>query len=214
MELFKRILKEVWLPTLVAIGWGIVIFHNQTEKNLVVALGAAASAFFLVFFFQGQVLRIKKNIRDERNDERTYQGVTSLADAVNEIRVMLQVNAPAGPEAPEPVNHFFALADEGLRSGVYYSAAITAAQGFEFEARRVAEAVLKEDPMRRPLGIILNMLHSRIPETSWKQLRLLHRTRNTLVHETTPDSITPEQASELVSGFREGAEVLRNIIAY
>src|SRR5205085_1446457 len=64
MKLFKRIATEMWLPALGALVWGLLVYSQQAQKNYIVALGAAASAFFLIFFFQGQLLRIKKNIRD------------------------------------------------------------------------------------------------------------------------------------------------------
>jgi hypothetical protein len=45
-----------------------------------------------------------------------------------------------------------------------------------------------------------------------RQLSLLNRTRNTLIHETSPDGVTQEQAQELVAGFKDGVELLRTIL--
>jgi hypothetical protein len=210
MRLTRRIVAEVWLPTLGALIWGALIFYQQSQKNLVTAFGATATAFFLIFFFQGQVLRIRKNIRDEDNDQRTYQGVTSINDAVSEIRFLIENRLPR-PTSSIPANDFFDSAERALEIGLFYSAAITAAQGFEHEAREIAEISLAR-PMRRPLGQILAALRIYGSDGTHEQLALLNRTRNTLIHETSPATVTKEQAQELVAGFKDGVEVLRSIL--
>lgn len=210
MKLVKRIATEVWLPAIAALAWGLLVYSQQAQKNCITALGAAASAFFLVFFFQGQVLRIRKNIRDEDNDQRTYQGVTSINDAVSEIRSLIENRLPS-VAASALSNNFFDSADRALQNGLSYSAAITAAQGFEHEARDVAEILLARR-MRTALGQILMALRPHMSDGTFQQLALLNRTRNTLIHETSADSISNEQARELVAGFRDGVEVLRTLL--
>lgn len=210
MRLFKRIVTEIWLPALAALAWGLLVFSQQAQKNYVAALGAAASAFFLIFFFQGQVLRIRKNIRDEDNDQRTYQGVTSISDAVNELRSILESRLPR-PAVPAPASDFFDSAERALQSGLYYSAGITAAQGFEHDARDIAKVALAK-PMRYPLGRILMDLRIYGTDEAHKQLALLNRTRNTLVHETAPNDVTQAQAEELVAGFKDGVELIRSML--
>lgn len=210
MRLFKRILTEIWLPALAALAWGLLVFSQQVQKNYVAALGAAASAFFLVFFFQGQVLRIRKNIRDEDSDQRTYQGVTSINDAVNELRSLMEARLPR-PAVPAPASDFFDSAERALQNGLYYSAAITAAQGFEHEARDIAKVALAR-PMRHPLTRILMELRIYGTDEAHKKLALLNRTRNTLIHETAPADVTQVQAKELVAGFKDGVELIRGML--
>jgi hypothetical protein len=149
-------------------------------------------------------------MRDEENDQRTYQGVTSINDAVSEIRSIIETRLPTATP-PAPINDFFDSADGALQNGLYYSAAITAAQGLEHEARDVAE-ILLGIRKRAALGQILMAIRPHMSGKTFEQIALLNRTRNTLIHETSPDSVTSEQAHELVAGFRDGVDVLRTLL--
>lgn len=77
MRILKRLLKEFWFPTVVAITW--TIYNAQTSTtpwNFKSALNVFGPTFFLISWATGQFFRVQKQTQVEQN-------FTSIEDRVN-----------------------------------------------------------------------------------------------------------------------------------
>jgi hypothetical protein len=66
LPVLRRIGMEVAFPAICGVAWGLIAFFNQ-KKSGFDSVGNGFTAFFFIFFLQGQALRVNKNIRDEDN---------------------------------------------------------------------------------------------------------------------------------------------------
>jgi hypothetical protein len=129
-----------------------------------------------------------------------------LGQAIEELRRSLDNNvrnlAPPRSLPTIEFEDFFSAATRAFDNNLFYSSAITAAQGFENAVRRVADqAGIPSNS--RGLGVLLMQLGLQGPEWS-----ALVRARNFLVHQASPDSVRKEQAEQLIASFRKGVDAL------
>jgi hypothetical protein len=164
-------------------------------------------------FFQGQFLRVKKNIRDDERGDLTFQTVSSVEKAVEEVRKLLasQSTTIKQPAFSQVVGDFFSAAETALAAGLLYPAVLTAAQGYEAALREASQMV--DGPSNLPAGQLIRKLARHIRFDS-ERASTLYRIRNKLVHQTRPDELNLEQASEFIQGFRAGAEDLQTAKYY
>lgn len=236
--LWFRIAFEITLPVLAAIVWGVKTFVST--GTFFGAITAAGIAFTAILYVQGQLLRIAKNVRDEQHGRevlgRLDEGFDSLQQALVALRAQDLAPPKKSPEQPRvpdwvpPVlsdaskqpsqqrdvlergSYFFGEAEEALKHGLNYAAAVLAAMGFEGKARITAE-FMSIDP-NRPLALLVKSLASLgyNEEILTKKFETLVRLRNLLVHsQPMALAVTAHQAKEMIAGFLEGARDLDNI---
>src|SRR5947207_10368619 len=103
-SLWFRIVFESALPTLAALIWGGKALI--ASGSFFSALTAAGIAFPLVLFVQGQILRMAKNVRDERNASDFHDSFASIKRTLTLIeKQRLQPSVTGTPEGlpqPEP----------------------------------------------------------------------------------------------------------------
>lgn len=219
---FRPIGTRVWFearfPLVAATCWGIVAYF--LGRDFFTLLSSAAAAFFFILFAQGQVLRIAKNVRDERDADDFRASFASLQQGLDELRKRGIVHQPsrAAGQKEEPLvvyygnrvvslgyEGFLAEAMQSVEAGRYYAGVLVAAVGFEYAARRAAEQ-LGIDDTKMPLGRLLRELGRRTENPrAAEALATLNRLRNSFVH---VDAETPQldrsQAIEFIDAFSMG----------
>jgi HEPN domain-containing protein len=190
--------------------WGTKSFLST--GTYFVAATAAGVAFTLALYVQGQVLRMAKNVRDERDADEFRDSFASIKQAIVEIN---QRPAQEPPEEPLPREISDALdlapwpgdfseADRALEAGIYPAAVVAAAISFEKNLRDAAQAIGLNAKV--PLTKLLGNLSPTLNKKSLRDLKSLLRLRNSLVHSRFALSdLTKAQAQEMVSGFKRGA---------
>jgi hypothetical protein len=217
--LLFRIFREVWLPLLCGAVWAVIAFHNG--KSAFDSFSTFGATFFFVFFLQGQVLRISKNLRDETNANEFKDSFASIHQALDEIRKQRAAEPrPRGrrrttdstitkwvtPEKAtfDRAKYYFDEAASAIDNGFLYPAVLVAATGFENVLRETGKQFSLD--ARKPVRLIIQEIGARLDNADLtKQLLLLLRLRNTLVHEQ--DSSRPknvDEAQSIVGAFEDG----------
>jgi hypothetical protein len=206
------------LPAAAALVWGLKAFAGTGK--VFDGITAAGIAFPLMLYVQGQVLRMAKNVRDEKDADEFRASFASLQQGLDELRA--QGASVAQPESapvelpPPDVLNFMAQAQQLLANGQYFAAVLVAAVGFEKNARDIAQG-LQWDALRVPLGRIIRELAPLLPsKQDAERLETLNRLRNSVVHaEGEAPWVQQEQAEEMVQAFAQGATMLsRAAIAF
>jgi len=222
--LLSRIFREVWFPFLAAAVWAILAL--KSGKSPFDSFSTFGATFFFIFFLQGQVLRISKNLRDENNANEFRDNFASIHEALDAIKRQAQPQPqthPVGrrrttdsayskrvrPEAiDQDTKYYFDEAARAIDNGFLYPATLVAATGFEHALREIGKR-FKYDA-RKPIRTVIEELGTRLdkPELT-KQLLLLMRLRNTLIHEqalSRPKNV--EEAQSIVRAFEDGLSKL------
>jgi uncharacterized protein YutE (UPF0331/DUF86 family) len=101
-EKWGKVIRRVWgearLPLLIAIFWGVLTWYQG--ETIFKCMSAGAAAFVFVLFFQGQILRVAKNVRDEDNAKEMRDGFKSIQQALDELKKEQLLEATAGSETP------------------------------------------------------------------------------------------------------------------
>lgn len=87
-----RIFKEGWFPLVCALGASV--YSYRAGKPFGELSATFSYVFFIVFFFQGQLLRIKKNVRDDKNAEFSRTMLTDIHQVVAEISAQRKAPLP------------------------------------------------------------------------------------------------------------------------
>lgn len=231
-----RIFKEGWFPLVFALGASAYSYQSGREFG---ELSATFSyVFFIVFFFQGQVFRIKKNVRDDNNAEFSRTMLTDIHQVVAEINSQRNeqplANAterltpparhdpgrtregfrppPLSSTGPGPLElgsaEMFAEAEQSLAQGLNSGASLLAAVAFEKAIREIASRI--DVSYRQPLSRIVDEMELRCENPSlMRELRTLIRFRNGLVHAQNQASLfSDNDASETVNLFRSAVDRL------
>jgi HEPN domain-containing protein len=222
------LVKELWLPLLLAVPWFAFARYEGT-KSFYDSAASASWLFFFVFFLQGQLFRMQKNVQDEQVAEEQrvslrevlgllrQQGAAQPNDVAPDQPPPVVAEPaepePAAPEQPPSVperdffgsSRFFAQAEDALRRGLYYPAALTAAVAFEHVLRESArEYGVQERTMR---GVIHELAQRSQSDKVEKRLTLLLEMRNKLVHPLTYElPLNEQEARDLVQMFKTGVE--------
>ncbi len=177
--LWFRIIFETSLPTLAALIWGVTGYVKG--KGIFDAISAAGVAFPIVLFAQGQLFRMAKNVRDERDADEFRESFASLQEGLNELRQQRHEPAPVILDRPPPIvvesEDLMAEAQASVAQGRYFAGVVLAAIEFERTLRETAAALGMNT--QRPLGVLVNELAGKAEDKDlWMQLRTLVRIRN------------------------------------
>jgi hypothetical protein len=215
----RRILGEVAIPGLCGIVWGIIAYYQGKTPFESISTGFAA--FFFIFFLQGQVLRVAKNVGDRRHAEETRTSLVSIQEVLAEIRMggVTKAAVEAEPYGVDTLTvtwdvpaQLMAEARFAFERDNYQSAAIAAAVAFERAVRRAAVKI-NVDP-KPPLSDLIYSLAYSVKDMGGvhKRLRSLLSLRNSVVHRG-PDSgrMSKAEAEEILDAFDEGMSILDSI---
>jgi hypothetical protein len=226
-KVIYRTTREAMLPSVGAAIWGAVVgIHKASTVD---GMSAAGIAFFFVLALQGQILRVAKNVRDEKHATEVSDSFATIRQALEEIRKqnLVESGARAIPGAaskndqgsltgdfslqPQDASlanmtrrKFFDQAHQALHLGLLYPAALVAAIGFEQAIRDLAS--LERIETRQPLSAIVIELEQRhnLGELSAKLAALLHL-RNSLVHaENKAEELSAKEATDIIDAFNTG----------
>ena len=176
------------------------------------------TAFFFLFFLQGQVLRVSKNVRDEDNTNELFNRFDTLHEALGALAAQRSEDYPPTitqePPPPSTPTAALPLIDQARRAvneGFLYPAVLLASIAFE-QAVRIAAAALEIDT-RRPLSFLVREIGIRLQGRGMsKELEILVRLRNSLVHPTGKTTqLDQVEAGELVENFALSIEWLRRV---
>ena len=227
-----RVGKELALPLIGSAAWVIAIWKK--DRSILDNMASGGFVFFLIFYMQGQLSRMSKNVHDQQHDDAVMENFRTLHDAVAALQHQNLAAAtplpPSRPEEPPPVvpqsppkpdlidldslhgdvlqsRKFFEEANRALQEGLHYPAVLSAAVGFEHALRNAGEKYL-DIPRRKSLLFTLNALR-RPNEEIAQELQTLLRVRNGLVHgDTYNEDIDEFEAGEVIRAFLRG---VRNI---
>jgi hypothetical protein len=212
----KRVWFEAWRPLIGGAFWGGLAVWSYQGKSILDSFAAGFTAFFFLFFLQGQVLRIAKNVRDEENANELFNRFDNLQEAVEALAAQRgQVYPPTVTQGPPPTTPTTASllkeAKQALQQHLLYPAVLAAAVAYEKAVRHTAESY--EVDSQRPLELLLREFRNVVRDREASdRLQILLRLRNTVVH---PDDrgaqLTEQAAAEIVRDFEEGIATLKRI---
>jgi hypothetical protein len=210
----RRILGEVAVPGLCGAAWGALAYYEG--KTLFESASTGFAAFFFVFFLQGQVLRVAKNVSDKQNADEWRSSFATLKDGLDELRKQ-QFEHPAQPrpasttQTRPPATSLMDEAHASLQGNRYRAAVLTAAAAFEQAVRRAAVRMSIESNV--PLSQLVQSIAYVVKSTDvQRQLLTLVRLRNNLMHPP-PDNVplSEDEATQLVEGFDDGIYLLGRV---
>jgi hypothetical protein len=222
----KPIIHRVWFeargPLIVAVVWGVVVVWWYQGKTLLDSFSAGFAAFFFLFFLQGQVLRVHKNVRDEDNANEFKDSFASIRQVLEEIKTQRPKTSTGRtivPTLPRPAGvapfidpqSFLVQAEHALEHDLIFPAMLVSAVGFEHAIRDTAARFGFD--VRQPLSLLLTGIAQQTNnQETVQKLRGLVRLRNRLVH-AEPDgtALDREEALEVIGAFREGIVALQDI---
>jgi HEPN domain-containing protein len=216
----RRLLGEVAIPVLCGLAWGILAYYQGETPFKSASTGFAA--FFFIFFLQGQVLRVAKNVGDKQNAEEWRTQFASIQDGLDQLkkqqaapatvhvpaaRVKVRTHAPT-VRVSNKSEYFLESARKSFASDFYHPAALTAAMAFEAAAR---EAGLRLGlPENRPMTELVRNIAAVEGDPQLEQTLLtLVRLRNNLVHPSpSSEAVSAEKAQQLIEAFADGIKRL------
>ena len=196
-------------------------------------LSAFSAAFFFVFFLQGQVLRITKNVRDEDYQSDSRSEFASIREALIAMRKNAERSertanenlneASPNEESPDTpsidlrsireANLLGALfqfenASEALRRRDFSAAINTAAIGFDVATREALFRYFGYDQIPT-----LRAFKTMATDSEFARLHDLVRLRNGIFHGFRSDQSSPDrgEAIEVISAFIKGVDILEEI---
>ncbi|SRR6266851_2570686 len=213
--LWFRIIFETSLPTLAALIWGVTGYVKG--KGIFDAISAAGVAFPIVLFAQGQLFRMAKNVRDERDADEFRESFASLQEGLNELRQQRHEPAPVILDRPPPIvvesEDLMAEAQASVAQGRYFAGVVLAAIEFERTLRETAAALGMNT--QRPLGVLVNELAGKAEDKDlWMQLRTLVRIRNSLIHLQMDKQITKADAEQMIRAFQSALDWLTRSVRH
>ena len=100
MDILRKLLRQFWLPFLVALGWtGSVLWNHADRWTLTHVLAAFAPSFFLASWAVGQFFRVKNQSQVERNLSNIEMRVGELLGRLEESTQELTANITGGESA-------------------------------------------------------------------------------------------------------------------
>lgn len=236
-RVFRRILFEVMIPAVCGIVWGALALRQG--KSLFESFSTGFAAFFFIFFLQGQVLRVNKNVRDEMNADEVRESFVSIHEGLKELKGWKDAELAEQEKfdreerrLPEEFMEkggvdieaydgdvlsalpFFEEADRTFRRGALYPAMLSAAVGFEHAIREVAVRYLSMKRSRPP-GLILHELEKKYGRTDVVlTAQTLLNVRNGLIHGDNHDIETPAfEAVQIIWAFMKSVSDIQEIVA-
>ena len=233
----QRVWFEAWRPLIPAVIWAVAVVWWYQGKSLLDSFSAGFTAFFFIFFLQGQVLRVHKNVEDKKNAERWDNSFASIQQALEALQQQPSSLSPivssrhsSEDETATPwttsdtmedigtaravredlfrSRAYFNQARSALEQKLYYPAILSAAVGFEHALRQTAKIIGLD--RRSNLGLVIVELAKRSKNKNIEgELRVLLRLRNGLVHGETHVSLSDySEAEKVIRAFENGTEFL------
>lgn len=177
------VLKQLFVPALVAVGYGWYDLVQSKEPITAFALvKAAGPALFLISWFIGLVLRTKK----QATDANAFQGITdeihSLRELLHEVEVQNPDPPPPRPTGPQGDADLMGQAFLLAQGGHSLAALLLAGVAFERALREFAHRIDLVEAERVPLLKILQWGRSFLPKDWDAELHRLRMIRNTIAH--------------------------------
>lgn len=208
-----RLSKESALPFLGAslyATWDT--FETQGSFQVGPFIKVFGPSFFLLMWFVGQFLRVRKQLHDR-------DLLTGINADVREIRKALdkQVSAqggatPASPDAipiPDPVAaEMIEQAEAALSAGLSLPALLMAAAAFEHSIRATARQFGVQEGPRVPVRRMLSELEQMLPPGVSGELHALWDARNRIVHSRDAQVSWSANAQQLFNSFRWAVALL------
>jgi hypothetical protein len=208
----RRILGEVAIPALCGIAWGVIAYYQGKTPFESISTGFAA--FFFIFFLQGQVLRVAKNVSDKQNADEWRSSFASLKEGLDELRKQPHIPPTEPPVVPEPPGPWAGLIGEAhasLENQNYYAAVLAAAAAFEQAVRKCA--VTDNIEPKVPLSqLVRSIAYAAKDKYAQDRLLTLVRLRNNLMHPNQEVSqLSAQETTELLDGFEDGIYLLDHL---
>lgn len=85
MAVIKQIIKEFWLPTLLALGWSLFNFYDgpKADWSVINFVNIFGTTFFIIAWFTGQYFRVRKQAKVEH-------GLVSVQDQIGSLLKSLE----------------------------------------------------------------------------------------------------------------------------
>jgi hypothetical protein len=102
MKIFKQILKEFWLPFLVALGWMIynIRITNPSDWTLRSGVNIFGPTFFLASWMTSQFFRVKKQVKLEDSFGNVERRVGQVIDELEQRTQNLLAHITGGESFP------------------------------------------------------------------------------------------------------------------
>jgi hypothetical protein len=174
-----------------------------------------APAFFLLMWFVGQFLRVKKQLHDRDLLTGINADVKAIRDALRKKAVEQGENPPATPEATliaDPVAaEMVQQAKAAFDANLNLPALLMAAAAFEHAIRASAKRLNIEEGPRVPIRRTISELERVLPRGVSGELQALWMARNRIVHSRDLQINWSSDAQQLFNGFRWAIALVSNL---
>jgi hypothetical protein len=210
-QIIERVWFEAWRPLIPAFLWGMVVWWYQ-GKSLLDSFSAGFTAFFFIFFLQGQVLRVKKNVDDQQNASEFRSNFASLQEGLNLLQQQSRhehASDHVHTSLPSDETFLFLQARRSIDAGQYFTAAVTASVGFEYAIRNMDRPWNKWVLGPAYRSILINTLQ----DSTKMRLKTLIEMRKYFIHPNHGAlNLSKRHAEIVVNAFEEGAyEMIESI---
>ncbi len=208
-----RLLWESAIPLVAAAMyavWDTYETHGSFEVGPFIKL--FGPAFFLLMWFAGQFLRVKKQLHDR-------ELLTGINADVREIKRALdkQISAKGGPTpvSPETVPisdpvaaEMIEQAEAALSAGLNLPALLMAAAAFEYSIRTTARKLGVQEGPRVAMRRTLSQLERALPPGVSGELHALLDARNRIFHSREAQVSWSADAQQIFNSFRWAVALL------
>lgn len=186
-QIAARFIRDAWMPALLAAAYAVWSYRSDSSPTLAEAVESFGVAFFLVMWFVGQFLRVRKQLRDAASLEAIEAGVQSIqarldrtgAGALSATRTEDLLQAIV-----DPVTKALSLESlEALKNGLSTSALLAASVAFERAVRNYATRHGIENAEAQPVARLIRTTSKSLGPGVADELYVLWRARNAIVHQ-------------------------------
>jgi len=67
MRIFRQLIKEFWLPVMLAATWAVHNYIQSNDKKLAALINLFGGTFFFISWLTGQYFRVRKQAKSENS---------------------------------------------------------------------------------------------------------------------------------------------------
>jgi hypothetical protein len=213
---------EVRIPLICGVIWGLINWLYPDAKSSIASVSVGFAAFFFIFFLQGQILRMNKNVEDREQAEAMVEALAEL----NQRIYVVQRNTSKGrsPEDPRIELSIEGLADFLEKASPMTAGAISPffgslgssvplrAAAIDFE-RALREAATRLNvPASEPAAQLANELSKRITNPRiGKRLQTLVKLNNVVTRPNAAMLLGNIGVHATIAALNQGTRSLQSI---
>ena len=205
-----RLFKQSAIPLIISgiyAGW--VYFDKGDEARATDAISVFGATFFFCMWLLGQFFRTSKQLSDSENFNRLSAGIEDIHNSIRELRTTPTPTPTPTPSAtPDQANQLMAQAKHLVQGGHVLAGLLQAGVAFEQAVHAKAQRAGLHRQNFRSFPQLLQRIEEQLGPGASKELQVLWKFRNQIVHADPQASEELQQRPELINYFDSGIKML------